>query len=568
MSDLEPSLPERAVARLAATLDRSRPGRRSFLASAAVVGSALPLKPWGYLVQDAAADDVVCGADNECADGWTAFCCTVNGTNSCPPGSFAAGWWKADASGFCCGSARYYIDCNASCGSGWQCHCASGTCDRRRVACNQFRYGQCHQEIACYGPVVCRVVTCQPPWQWDGSCTTASATDNRTATHSAPCLGSDCESPVDRLWNSLGGAAGVLGKKISGEFAVRPAGYETRFEHGAIFRRDSTVYEVHGAIWDRYVALGAQTGWLGLPIANTRTAHDGIGRYSDFTGGTIYYTAATGAHEMHGALRDKFRKIGVSRLGYPTTDTRLASSQNGKYNELTHGVIYYRAKWGAWEVHGDLFAKWNALGRERSFLGFPRSDTLNASSQGGRYNEFDYGAIYYRPGHGTWEIHGDIYAKWKALRRERSDVGFPISDTQTGVDGKARYNLFDHGAIYYRPTIGTFEVHRAIFDKWQALGRDAGPLGLPTTDIKLAATTPGKYNGFDNGIISYHPTQGTFAVYGPIWLKWKQMARDNGPLGYPLSDVTATSGGGSTCRFEHGRLTYDPVTATVTVELA
>jgi hypothetical protein len=46
------------------------------------------------------------------------------------------------------------------------------------------------------------------------------------------------------------------------------------------------------------------------------------------------------------------------------------------------------------------------------------------------------------------------------------------------------------------------------------------------------------------------------------------MARDNGPLGYPLSDVTATSGGGSTCRFEHGRLTYDPVTATVTVELA
>ena len=45
------------------------------------------------------------------------------------------------------------------------------------------------------------------------------------------------------------------------------------------------------------------------------------------------------------------------------------------------------------------------------------------------------------------------------------------------------------------------------------------------------------------------------------------MARDNGPLGYPLSDVTSTSGGGSTCRFEHGRLTYDSATDTVTVAL-
>ena len=28
--------------------------------------------------------------------GWTVFCCTINkGVNACPPGSFAAGWWKA-----------------------------------------------------------------------------------------------------------------------------------------------------------------------------------------------------------------------------------------------------------------------------------------------------------------------------------------------------------------------------------------------------------------------------------------------------------------------------------------
>ena len=56
------------------------------------------------------------------------------------------------------------------------------------VCCNQFRYGQCHQELACVGPVVCRVASCRPPWEVDPTCTTASATANETALHTAPCL--------------------------------------------------------------------------------------------------------------------------------------------------------------------------------------------------------------------------------------------------------------------------------------------------------------------------------------------------------------------------------------------
>ena len=56
------------------------------------------------------------------------------------------------------------------------------------MCCNQFRYGQCHQELACVGPVVCRVASCRPPWEVDPTCTTASATANETALHTAPCL--------------------------------------------------------------------------------------------------------------------------------------------------------------------------------------------------------------------------------------------------------------------------------------------------------------------------------------------------------------------------------------------
>ena len=194
------TMSERLINRLGTRRDRKRDGasgpaasRRGFLGGAAVVGAAMAVNPWGYLVRPASAYDTVCGTQPNCADGYSVFCCTINGgSNTCPPDSFIGGWWKADNSSFCGGSARYYIDCNAFRDGAWQCRCAEGTCDQRRVACNQFRYGQCSLDVPASntGPVVCRMVSCTPPWQqFGGTCTSSSATDNQTATHSAPCVG-------------------------------------------------------------------------------------------------------------------------------------------------------------------------------------------------------------------------------------------------------------------------------------------------------------------------------------------------------------------------------------------
>ena len=77
--------------------------------------------------------------------------------------------------------------CDRGCAA-CNCHCASGECDQRFTCCNEFRYGQCHQDLACVGPIVCRVVTCVAPWDFDATCSTTSATANSTGTHDAPCL--------------------------------------------------------------------------------------------------------------------------------------------------------------------------------------------------------------------------------------------------------------------------------------------------------------------------------------------------------------------------------------------
>jgi hypothetical protein len=173
-----------------------------------MAATALSVAPVDFLIRPGTAYAQICecapGTNCDCSqlccDGFTQFCCTVNnGVNACPAGTFAGGWWKADGSIYCAGP-RYYIDCMGEChgcgcggGSfcpscdGLTCQCALGDCNNRHVGCAEFRYGQCHQEIACSGRISCRVVSCTPPWLLDPTCSTVAQTDDSTANHFAAC---------------------------------------------------------------------------------------------------------------------------------------------------------------------------------------------------------------------------------------------------------------------------------------------------------------------------------------------------------------------------------------------
>jgi hypothetical protein len=220
------ALVDLATGRFGRHLDRRSMLRRSTLAATALVAA-----PAEFVLRPKSAYAAVCRCrqgcpcGSLCCDAYTEFCCTITGSNGCPPGTVAAGWWKVDGSRFCGGAPRYYLDCNAQCGrcrcrggvcdgscSKTPCGCAAGNCNNRQSGCVKFRYGQCNQHLGCVGPIVCRVATCTPPWILDGSCTTASRTDNHTANHTRPCL----EAPFGALDGlvDLGGAIGVTGWAI------------------------------------------------------------------------------------------------------------------------------------------------------------------------------------------------------------------------------------------------------------------------------------------------------------------------------------------------------------------
>jgi hypothetical protein len=201
----------RWLAERAGDLLGRRTSRRGFLARATLGATALSVAPAEFLLRPTTAYAAVCrcgsgrcSCGQACCDGYTEFCCTINhGSNTCPPGTFAGGWWKADGSRYCQGP-RYYIDCMAmcSCGcsggpaehfcppgcDGLSCGCANGNCNNRAAGCVTFRYGQCHTEIACSGRIACRVVTCTPAYLIDNSCGRNAFTDNATANHNRSCL--------------------------------------------------------------------------------------------------------------------------------------------------------------------------------------------------------------------------------------------------------------------------------------------------------------------------------------------------------------------------------------------
>ncbi|CAN5383400.1 N-acetylmuramoyl-L-alanine amidase [soil metagenome] len=74
---------------------------------------------------------------------------------------------------------------------------------------------------------------------------------------------------------------------------------------------------------------------------------------------------------------------------------------------------------------------------------------------------------------------GAIYAKWQALGADKSPLGAPRAP-EAATDA-ARYVTFDRGAIYWSSGSGAEPVTGAIYDAWASLGYERGLLGLPTS---------------------------------------------------------------------------------------
>lgn len=82
-----------------------------------------------------------------------------------------------------------------------------------------------------------------------------------------------------------------------------------------------------------------EQGPLGYPVTDELATPDNRGRYSVFENGSIYWKETTGAHEVRGAIRDKWKETGweAGSLGYPISDEY--DFQGGRRSDFEKGYI-------------------------------------------------------------------------------------------------------------------------------------------------------------------------------------------------------------------------------------
>ncbi|MFF2347899.1 polysaccharide deacetylase family protein, partial [Pseudarthrobacter sp. NPDC058119] len=136
--------------------------------------------------------------------------------------------------------------------------------------------------------------------------------------------------------------------------------------------------------------------------------------------GSIYWSPATGAHEIHGSIGGHYAELGgpAGFLGFPLTDETGTPDGVGRFNHFAGGSIYWSPATGAREVHGAIRAQWAALGWEHSRLGYPISDEYGIT--GGRRSDFQHGSILWHEASGRIEvINANIPAALLGMDLER-----------------------------------------------------------------------------------------------------------------------------------------------------
>jgi len=161
-------------------------------------------------------------------------------------------------------------------------------------------------------------------------------------------------------------------------------------------------------------------------------------------------------------------------LGSPIRDEAVLPDGIGHFRVYRQGSIYWHPSIGAFEVHGAIRELWASLNWEKGWLGYPTSD--ESTMDGGRYNNFQHGSIYWSPGSGA--VAADIVAKFDhAQRNDGESMHHHLKMYRDGVTIEGTVLHSPHGDC---PDGGDRSYHHFLCDLPRASGEDP-----PDCDINI-----------------------------------------------------------------------------------
>jgi plastocyanin len=279
-------------------------------------------------------------------------------------------------------------------------------------------------------------------------------------------------------------------------------------------------------------------------------------------------------------IAEKYKSIssqGIIALGNVINTEKDTPNKLGKYQEYEHGIMFYTTTFDACCLTEKVMAKWKSASvantlthngsKIQDYLGFPVADTAK-NNDGTEVCMFERGTIVCRTDGNSFVVYGDIFTKYLSSRAKEVGspfpnwMGYPTQDVFVGPFN-GLVGKFENADIYWHPTLGAFEVHGEIRNRYNSLGQAGSLLGYPTSDehdIVKDDVVVGRANNFQAGTIYWSGKTGAWELHGDLAQSYSALSfgGPQGELGFPTSNqLESPLGRYSFNNFERGVLALD-----------
>lgn len=329
---------------------------------------------------------------------------------------------------------------------------------------------------------------------------------------------------ITTAWLAAGGAAGWLGDPQSADLPGPAANSVLRqYTGGTLFWSAATgVQALRGAIRLHWLGLSAAVKQeLGVPVA-AESSHLTTSRISRFSGGAVMWHPVLGGHEIYGAIASRYLSDPLlqARLGAAISGEGATDFTGGRVNRFFFGAVMWTPTVGVTATSGAVGARYNALpAATRTTLGALLHDEADGPVAGSRTSPFQAGGIWWQPGQPAVALWGPIWQHYVMTPGLGAKLGIPTSEPTPAQVGdpstRARWATFSRaGHILWSPETGAHVLAGAIGVRYSAMTAvDRASLGMLTTDETDFAG--GRANRFASGVLYWHARTGTHEIIKP-----------------------------------------------------
>ncbi|GAB7192638.1 hypothetical protein NUM3379_33470 [Kineococcus sp. NUM-3379] len=175
--------------------------------------------------------------------------------------------------------------------------------------------------------------------------------------------------------------------------------------------------------------------------------------------------AADGRLTVQGRQRDPAGEVERTRrelagtagdLGEPLGPVQRTADGRAWLQRSAGGSVYSSAATGAHVVRGEVARVWLASGAETGPLGLPTTDVVATGDGRGTFAHFEHGSVYASPTTGAHAVRGAVRTAWVERGGQPGPLGFPVGDEQVVPEGWR--SDFEHGSITVSATTGRVTV--------------------------------------------------------------------------------------------------------------